>query len=234
VSSTVLASRLYLHRRTLASVTGVTQDQLLERAQSGDPSAVDELLRLHYNAVHAVCHRMVLSREGADDAVQNALIAIVKGLPRFDRRAAVSTWVYRIATNAAIDEIRRVKRQPRTTEITDATQPRDAGAHGIDPMSELEENLDRSSLVASALARVPEEFRVALVLRFVADLDYGEIAEALNIPIGTVRSRLARGRKLLGEYLGVAGVSDVSSGLTPQTDSEEPNLESDTSNTSPS
>ena len=177
---------------------------------------------------------MVLSREGADDAVQNALIAIVKGLPRFDGRAAVSTWVYRIATNAAIDEIRRVKRQPRTSEITDATQPRNAAAHDVDPISELEESLDRSSLVASALARVPEEFRIALVLRFIADLDYAEIAETLNIPIGTVRSRLARGRKLLGEYLGVVGVSDVSSGLTPQTDSEEPNLGSDTSNKSPS
>ena len=73
-----------------------------------------------------------------------------------------------------------------------------------------------------------------MVLRFVADLDYGEIAETLNIPIGTVRSRLARGRKLMGEYLGVAGVSDVSFDLTPQTDSEEPNLGSDTSNKSPS
>lgn len=212
----------------------MTQDQLLERAKSGDPSAVDELLRLHYNAVHAVCHRMVLSREGADDAVQNALIAIVKGLPRFDGRAAVSTWVYRIATNAAIDEIRRVKRQPRTTEITDATQPRNPAGHEVDPISELEESLDRSSLVASALARVPEEFRTALVLRFVADLDYNDIAEALNIPIGTVRSRLARGRKLMAEYLGVVGVSDVSPGLTSQSHSEEPNLGSDTSNKSPS
>ena len=212
----------------------MTQDQLLERAQNGDPSAVDELLRFHYSAVHAVCHRMVLSREGADDAVQNALIAIVKGLPRFDGRAAVSTWVYRIATNAAIDEIRRVKRQPRTTEITETTQPRTSSGHEVDPINELEDRLDRSSLVASALARVPEEFRAALVLRFVADLDYNEIAEALNIPVGTVRSRLARGRKLMAEYLGVAGVSDVSAGLTPQSDSEEPNLGSDTSNKSPS
>ena len=210
------------------------QDQLLERAQSGDRSAVDELLRLHYNAVHAVCHRMVLSHEGADDAVQNALIAIVKGLPRFDGRAAVSTWVYRIATNAAIDEIRRVKRQPRNTEITEATQHRNTTGHEIDPISELEESLDRSSLVASALARVPEEFRSALVLRFVADLDYNEIAEALNIPTGTVRSRLARGRKLMAEYLGVVGVSDVSPGLTSHSHSEEPNLGSDTSNKSPS
>ena len=113
-------------------------------------------------------------------------------------------------------------------------QPRIPSAHEVDPISELEESLDRSSVVASALARVPEEFRVALVLRFVADLDYSEIAEALNIPVGTVRSRLARGRKLMAGYLGVAGINDVSAGLTPQSDSEEPNLESDTSNQSPS
>ena len=83
-------------------------ERLLERAQSGDVSAVDHLLRVHYSAVHSVCHRMLLSRESADDAVQNALIAIVKGLPRFDGKAALSTWIYRIATNSAIDEIRRV------------------------------------------------------------------------------------------------------------------------------
>ena len=81
-------------------------ERLLERAQSGDTSAVDQLLRTHYSAIHSVCHRMLLSRESADDAVQNALIAIVKGLPRFDGKAALSTWIYRIATNSAIDEIR--------------------------------------------------------------------------------------------------------------------------------
>ena len=79
-------------------------ERLLERAQSGDTSAVDQLLRTHYSAIHSVCHRMLLSRESADDAVQNALIAIVKGLPRFDGKAALSTWIYRIATNSAIDE----------------------------------------------------------------------------------------------------------------------------------
>ena len=99
-----------------AGAVDTGQHDLLERARAGERDAVDQLLRLHYDAVHAVCHRMVLSRESADDAVQNALIAIVRGLPRFDGRSNLSTWIYRIATNAAIDEIRRVRRAPSSAD----------------------------------------------------------------------------------------------------------------------
>ena len=68
---------------------GVDDTDLLTRAKTGDRDAVDAMLRTHYDAIHAVCHRMVLSPEGANDAVQNALIAIVRGLPRFDGRSAL-------------------------------------------------------------------------------------------------------------------------------------------------
>jgi RNA polymerase sigma-70 factor (ECF subfamily) len=177
-------------------------ERLLERAQSGDVSAVDQLLRVHYNAVHSVCHRMVLSRESADDAVQNALIAIVKGLPRFDGKAALSTWIYRIATNSAIDEIRRVQRHGGTVPLNDAASAHGvASNHVVDPTALLAEHLVDSSRVAHALGTLPEEFRAAIVLRYIADLDYAEIAAVLEVPVGTVRSRLARGKTLLGKKL---------------------------------
>ena len=193
---------------------------LLVRAQGGDRASVDALLRLHYDAVYAVCHRMVLSPQGADDAVQNALLAIVRGLPRFDGRSSLSTWVHRIATNAAIDEIRRVRRTPSSADPT-VLAATEAADPQTDRTADVAERLDQSSAVAGALARLPHEFRVVLVLRYVSDLDYAEIADILEVPVGTVRSRLSRGKAALAELL--------PRDLTSQTSPGEPNLGSKTS-----
>jgi RNA polymerase sigma-70 factor (ECF subfamily) len=92
-----------------------------------------------------------------------------------------------------------------------------------DPTAGLAEHLDQSSAVAGALAKVPHDFRVALVLRYVADLDYAEIAEVLGVPVGTVRSRLARGKEALVQNL------DGFAPLTGQTAAGEPNLTDTTS-----
>jgi RNA polymerase sigma-70 factor (ECF subfamily) len=207
-----------------AAEFGGDQADLLVRARAGERDAVDRLLRLHYDAVHAVCHRMVLSRESADDAVQNALLAIVRGLPRFDGRSSLSTWIYRIATNAAIDEIRRGRRAPSTADpivltATEAPHP------DSDSTADLADHLDQSSAVAAALSKVPHDFRVTLVLRYVADLDYAEIAEVLGVAVGTVRSRLARGKEALAQHL-----TDPRTPVTGQIATGEPNLKSTTSN----
>ena len=204
---------------------GIDDADLLTRAKTGNRDAVDALLRTHYDAIHAVCHRMVLSPEGANDAVQNALIAVVRGLPRFDGRSAVSTWIYRIATNAAIDEIRRTRRAPAAADpvVLAATERADPET---DTAERLADHLDQSSAIASALARVPNEFRVVLVLRYVADLDYAEISEVLDVPVGTVRSRLSRGKAALADLLGGERV-------TGQNPDGQPNWQSTTSNEEP-
>src|SRR3954470_4754707 len=85
---------------------------LVAAAQGGDRAALDTLLRRHYDRVHAVCRRIAGSSRDADDAAQEAMISVVRGLPKFDGRSTFSTWVYRIATNAALDELRRRKRRP--------------------------------------------------------------------------------------------------------------------------
>jgi len=166
---------------------------LVRRARRGERAAVDELLRIHYDTVRAVCHRIVIDRHDADDAVQNALIAIVRALPSFDGRSKFSTWVYRIATNAALDEVRRIRRRPL---------PVDAEILAPAPVADGSAAVDAQIAVRGALEKMPEEFRVAMVLRHVADLDYAEIAEILGVPVGTVRSRLSRGREQLAELLG--------------------------------
>ncbi len=173
--------------------------QLVAAAQAGDRRALETLLARHYDRVHAVCRRIAGSSRDADDAAQEAMISIVRGLPRFDGRAQFSTWVYRIATNAALDELRRRRRRPALAPVDDEGQPADL----VDPLAErtVEASVDRLSIDA-ALAALPEDFRVAVVLRDVGDLDYAEIAEALGVPVGTVKSRIARGRSQLAAALG--------------------------------
>ncbi len=150
-------------------------------------------MRAHYDMVRAVCHRIVLNAADADDATQVALISIVRALPSFDRRSKFSTWAYRIATNAALDEIRRTKRRAIPTHHDALTTP---------PVSDGTHAVDAQLDVSQALAQLPEEFRAVVVLRHVADMEYEDIAIALDIPVGTVRSRLARGRAQLTEILG--------------------------------
>lgn len=135
---------------------------------------------------------MLGNREDALDATQEALIGIARGIVAFDGRSAFTTWLYRVATNAALDEGRRMARRPRPVEMpperTGDTSPEDAVGARID--------------IDAALAALPEEFRVAVVLRDLGDLDYAEIADVLGVPLGTVRSRIARGRAALAEALG--------------------------------
>lgn len=179
--------------------TATDDHELVAAAQSGDRRALDTLLRRHYDRVHAVCRRIAGSSRDADDAAQEAMISIVRGLPRFDGRAQFSTWAYRIATNAALDELRRRKRRPALHVVNDE------GVHpeAVDPMADRQVTgiVDRMAIDA-ALDQLPEEFRAAVVLRDVADLDYAEIAEALGVPVGTVKSRIARGRAQLTATLG--------------------------------
>jgi RNA polymerase sigma-70 factor (ECF subfamily) len=169
-------------------------------AQGGDRGALDQLLRRHYDRVHAVCRRITGQEADAADAAQEAMIAVVRSLDRFDGRSTFSTWIYRIATNASLDELRRRKRRGTMTGLDDDIAHGDradaSGAVRIDAIA------DHLALDA-ALRGLTEEYRVPVVLRDVADLDYAEIAAVLDVPPGTVRSRIARGRAALARALGV-------------------------------
>ncbi|MFN8027527.1 MAG: sigma-70 family RNA polymerase sigma factor [Acidimicrobiia bacterium] len=169
-------------------------DELAARAAAGNREALEVLLDRHTDRVHAICRRVVLDPEDALDATQEALIALARGIGRFDGRSGFTTWLHRVATNAALDELRRRKRRvPTTPSRDDLTDP---GA------STVEQRVAARLDVDAALARVPDDFRVAVVLRDLCDLDYPEIADVLGVPVGTVKSRIARGRRALTELLG--------------------------------
>lgn len=172
-----------------------SDNDLARAAASGDAPALDELLARHVDRIHGVCSRVLRDPQDALDATQNALIAIARGIDRFDGRAAFTTWMYRVATNAALDEGRRRSRHPVPVE----TLPSAA-----DDRSSTEEAVGAAVDVHAALAVIPEEFRIAVVLRDLEDLDYAEIAAILEIPPGTVRSRIARGRAALATLLGTS------------------------------
>jgi RNA polymerase sigma-70 factor, ECF subfamily len=181
-------------------------DALAALAAGGDRGALDMLLDRHADRIHAVCRRVLADRDDALDATQEAMIAIARGIERFDGRAAFTTWMYRVATNAALDEARRQQRRPRPVDVTtEVPGARPAAAVGFD--AQVDARLD----VDAALRTLPDDFRAAVVLRDLCDLDYAEIAEVLQIPPGTVRSRISRGRALLHEAL--AGLAEHGAGI---------------------
>jgi RNA polymerase sigma-70 factor (ECF subfamily) len=189
---------------------------LVAAAQQGDRDALEQLVRRHHERVVAICRRITGNESDALDAAQDAMIAMVRGLPRFDGRSSVGTWIYRIATNASLDELRRRRRRP----LTIVRDPDRADHEHADPAAGRPIDLvaDRAE-VEAALLTVPEEFRIPVVLRDVADLEYSDIAETLGVPVGTVKSRIARGRGMLARALsaGNGNQNDAAGRPTPDT-----------------
>jgi RNA polymerase sigma-70 factor (ECF subfamily) len=163
--------------------------------------------------LHALCRRLCPGRADAEDATQEALIAVVRGLPRFDGRSSFATWSHRVATNACLDALRRQRRRPTVVRPVGTGDDRERGSVALapssldpaDPRGGPDDEVPLRMAVDDALAALPEQFRVPVVLRDQLGLDYAEIGEVLGIPPGTVRSRIARGRGRLAELLGPAG-----------------------------
>ncbi len=176
-----------------------TDDQLVKDALAGDISAMDHLLSRHYSRVRAVCCRIAGDTRDGEDATQEALLKIVRNLQNFDQRSSFSTWIYRIATNSALDELRKRQRHPVAVDPS-SSDSEDSQAPGlsdqVDPLTSAE--IDRISdrmAIQDAISALSDDHRTVVVLRDVAELEYSEIAEVLQIPEGTVKSRLARARQ---------------------------------------
>lgn len=202
--------------------------ELVAAARAGDRFALDQLLRRHYDRIHAITRRIAGGTRDADDACQEALIKIVRNLPKFDGRSSFGTWAYRIATNAALDELRKRKRRPALQLVDDGS---DESTTPIDPVDErstarVEAIADRLA-IDEALDDIDEDFRTVVVMRDIADLDYAEIAEVLDIPVGTVKSRIARGRRQLAAKLRLDELPDVVADVTSETSRPQGNRAAD-------
>ncbi|QXC62148.1 sigma-70 family RNA polymerase sigma factor [Aquihabitans sp. G128] len=179
------------------AVRGLDEAALVRAAQAGDRRALDQLLRRVEPVITNVCRRIAGNEADAMDATQQALLAVVRGLPRFDGRSRLSTWTYRVATNACLDELRRRRRRP----IVGLPELDGAVVEPTDPAREVGAAVADRLLVDDVLAALPEAYRSTVVLRELCNLEYPEIAEVLGVPVGTVRSRLARGRACVVDEL---------------------------------
>ncbi len=168
-----------------------TDLELLDRARAGDQRAFGELVSRYKGRTWAVCLRIAGNPHDAEDALQNALTAAWQNLDKFRGDARFSTWLHRIAANAALAVIRK----RRETPDENINQGLASDAPRID------ERVAVVEAVQSALSDLPEAFREAIVLREYAELTYADIATHQGVPVQTVKSRINRGRTQLREIL---------------------------------
>ena len=161
----------------------------------------EEIARDHGQFLYAVAYRLTGNVEDSRDLVQEALLRVRRGLATYEP-GSLEGWLARIVTNVFLDDMRRKKRRPvqALPDNPDLVVPPSAAADVAADASGL------STEIQAAIAALPEEFRVPVVLCDVADQSYEDIARALDVPLGTVRSRLHRGRKMLRRELVARGV----------------------------
>ena len=176
---------------------------LVQRAQKGDKTAFDLLVRKYQHRIAAVVSRFVRDYAECQDVVQESFIKAYKSLPGFRGESQFYTWMYRIAVNTAKNHLASQKRRPTgSVDLADAEhleggiymQDNDTPEHEL-----LREEL--AQVVSKALAQLPEEIRQAITLREMEGLSYEEIAEVMNSPVGTVRSRIFRAREAIDARL---------------------------------
>jgi RNA polymerase sigma-70 factor (ECF subfamily) len=181
-------------------VTDAERDEaLVRRFRDGEPAAFTELVRRHQQRVYSLCLRMLGDADSAADVAQDTFLTVLRKLDGFRGDAAFTTWLHRVAVNACYDELRRKRRRPMLHVVADDGPEREPGPAIADHADEVAGTRD----AASALASISEEFRVAVVLADVQDLPYQQIAEALDVPVGTVKSRVHRGRLALAAAMGL-------------------------------
>jgi RNA polymerase sigma-70 factor (ECF subfamily) len=178
-------------RRTLTRRGQLGEAALVRAAQRGSEEAVDELFTRHWGAAYRAALLVTGDRAAAEDIAQEAFLAALRALPRFDLRRPLRPWLHRIVVNRAIDWSRA---RAHRREVGADAAPDPPGRVERDPRVLRED-------VAAALLELAPEQRAVIVLRYVLDFTPGEIAAALDLPRGTVNSRLRRGLDTLGELV---------------------------------
>ena len=179
------------------------EKDLICRAARGDAEAFRQLVEAYQTPAYRLAARMC-GPDGAEDVTQEAFLAAWRGLPEFRGDCRFSTWLYRLVSNAAIDCLRREKKHRDTGDVDDLELP-----DGGPSLQEQAERSDTRNAVRRALDRLSPEHRQVLLLRFMQELDYGEIARALDVSEGTVKSRINRAKSKLREVLAAGNFFDA-------------------------
>ncbi len=180
------------------------EKDLIQRAKNGDQDAFGQLVLAHQNKIYTLCVHMVTDREEAADLAQEAFLKAWRSLTSFQGESSFATWMHRLTTNVCLDYLRKQSRRQNIStavslddEDSGWTEPAD---HSQDPQEQLE-RAEQKRLLAKALEELPEHHRRMLVMREVSGMSYQEIADALEVDLGTIKSRIARARERLRKIL---------------------------------
>ncbi|HKP88080.1 MAG TPA: sigma-70 family RNA polymerase sigma factor [Blastocatellia bacterium] len=194
-------ARLELESRALEQPS---EPGLIARLRAGDLTAFEELVAHFERPVYSLCLRLLGDAEEARDAAQETFLKVYRGLSGFRAESGLKTWIYRIAINQAMNQQRWWRRRHRDETLSldlsrgdgDITLGGSLPAKSVSPEAQAIAS-ERERRIMRALREIKKEYRVALVLREIEELSYEEIAETLMVSIGTVKSRIARGREEL-------------------------------------
>ncbi len=182
-----------------------TDKKLVERVQKGDKGAFDLLVLKYQHKIVNLVMRYVRDPELALDIAQEAFIKAYRALPRFRGDSAFYTWMYRIAVNTAKNHLAAQRRRPMDVEL-DLQDPEQYDLHARLKETDTPEGVTLSNelraTVEKAIAALPEDLRTAIVLRELEGMSYEEIAQTMECPVGTVRSRIFRARDAIGKKVG--------------------------------
>src|SRR3954469_25704707 len=174
---------------------------LIAAARAGDERAFRRLVEPYRPALEVHCYRMLGSPQDAEDVVQETLLRAWRGLERFDRRASVQTWLYRIATNACLDELRRRPRRPEPIQPFPDARVEEAASPVYDPAARYAQREGMELALLSAIQHLPGRQRAVLILRDVLGWTAPEVAELLDSTVAAVNSALQRARATIDDEM---------------------------------
>lgn len=176
----------------------------IKQVKSGDQNAYAEIVELYKDKVYRICYRMLGNPHEAEDIAQEAFIRAYININSYDINRKFSTWLYRIATNLSIDRIRKKKPDYYLDAQIEGTEGLDMysqiAADGPLPEEDVE-SLELQEWVQGEILALPVKYRSAITLKYLEDLSLKEISEILELPIGTVKTRIHRGREALRKRL---------------------------------
>jgi RNA polymerase sigma-70 factor (ECF subfamily) len=175
-------------------------DAIIQRCLSGDQDAWVQIVRQHWRKVFNIAYKFTGKHDEAEDLTQDVFLKIFKSLDTFDRRANFQTWLVSVSRNLCIDHYRSVRKERETIDRDVDPGDLTPAAPTVSPVAALEQ-ADRVSLLKKALANLPPTLRSAVLLRDIQELSYQEIADKLELPEGTVKSRINRGRTELARQI---------------------------------
>lgn len=183
----------------------MTKDELLQKCRENEPGAFETLVKMYQNKIINIAYGMLCDREDAYDVAQEVFVKLYRKIGSFTGSAALDTWIHRITVNASLDELRKRGRRVRTVPLQVQTDEEEEYTLPIVDASASPEKIvlsnERRREILDAISRLSEKYRGVLILREFEDLDYEQIAHALGISVGTVKSRLSRARENLRNLL---------------------------------